>query len=132
MRRDQLRQLVQGLLSDYRVSERRACRIVLLPRTVWQYKRKGRKNDQALRARIREIAHTRVRYGMWRIYTLLRREGWRDNHKRVYRLYKLEGLNLRSLRPPIGSHGARFLIYMNAGAWTLWPISSSMDENSAP
>ena len=50
-------------------------------------------------ARIREIALTRVRYGYWRIYTLLRREGWPVNHKRVYRFYKLEGLNLRSKRP---------------------------------
>ena len=50
-------------------------------------------------ARIREIALTRVRYGYWRIYTLLRREGWRVNYKRIYRLYKLEGLNLRSKRP---------------------------------
>jgi putative transposase len=29
----------------------------------------------------------------------LRREGWRDNHKRTYRIYKEEGLNLRSKRP---------------------------------
>lgn len=36
---------------------------------------------------------------MWRIYTLLRREGWQDNHKRVHRIYKEEGLNLRSKRP---------------------------------
>lgn len=41
----------------------------------------------------------RVRYGHWRIYTLLRREGWKDNHKRVYRVYREEGLNLRSKRP---------------------------------
>uniref|UniRef100_UPI0036F1B2F6 hypothetical protein n=1 Tax=Xanthocytophaga flava TaxID=3048013 RepID=UPI0036F1B2F6 len=51
----------------------------------------------------------RIRYGydfaeMLRIYTLLHREGWRDNAhirsvKRVYRLYKEEGLNLRSKRP---------------------------------
>ena len=53
----------------------------------------------ALRKRIREIAMVRVRYGFWRVYTLLRREGWRINHKRVYRLYKEEGLNLRSKRP---------------------------------
>jgi len=42
---------------------------------------------------------TVTRNGYGRIYTLLRREGWRVNHKRVYRLYKLEGLNLRSKRP---------------------------------
>lgn len=52
-----------------------------------------------LRKRIREIAETRVRYGMWRIHALLRREGWAVNHKRIHRLYKLEGLNLRTKRP---------------------------------
>ena len=52
-----------------------------------------------LRLRIKEIAQTRVRYGLWRIYILLCREGWTDNYKRVYRLYKKEGLNLRSKFP---------------------------------
>lgn len=72
--------------------------MVLLARGTFQYKPKP-KNDEALRGRIREIALTRVRYGFWRIFILIRREGWKDNHKRVYRLYKLEGLNLRSKRP---------------------------------
>ncbi|MDD2283961.1 MAG: IS3 family transposase [Paludibacter sp.] len=48
--------------------------------------------------RMNEIALTRVRYGFWRIFTLLRREGFKDNHKRIYRLYRQEGLNLRSKR----------------------------------
>jgi putative transposase len=30
---------------------------------------------------------------------LIRREGWRVNHPRIYRLHKEEGLNLRSKRP---------------------------------
>lgn len=66
--------------------------------SVFHYKH-HRREDQALRGRMREIAQTRIRYGHWRIYTLLRREGWPDNHKRVYRVYKEEGLNLRSKRP---------------------------------
>lgn len=66
--------------------------------SVWYY-RAHRREDAPIRQRIRDIAQTRVRYGLWRIYVLLRREGWRDNHKRVYRIYKEEGLNLRVKRP---------------------------------
>jgi putative transposase len=53
----------------------------------------------ALRKRIREIAEVRVSYGYRRITVLLRREGWRVNAKRTYRLYKEEGLGLRRKRP---------------------------------
>ena len=54
--------------------------------------------------RIREIAETRVRYGFRRIYVLLRREGWAVNPKRVYpkrvyRLYREMGLQLRNKTP---------------------------------
>jgi putative transposase len=52
-----------------------------------------------LRKRIREIAETRVRYGYRRIHVLLRREGWRVNAKRVYRLYCEEGLQMRNKTP---------------------------------
>ena len=58
-----------------------------------------RRDDSAVRNRIKEIAQTRVRYGSDRIHMLLRREGWPDNHKRVRRIYREEGLNIRSRRP---------------------------------
>lgn len=63
-------------------------------RSAWYYQ--PRENDDApLLRRIEEIAAVRVRYGFWRIFVLLRREGWKVNHKRVYRLYCQAGLNLR-------------------------------------
>ena len=86
------------MLDEYRVSVRRVCRVAVLAGSTYRYKTVPDKNV-ALTARIREIAETRVRYGVWRVYILLRREGWMVNHKRVYRLYKCEGLNLRSKRP---------------------------------
>ncbi len=49
--------------------------------------------------RIKEIAQTRVSYGYRRIHIMLLREGWKVNHKRVYRLYGLEGLMMRPKRP---------------------------------
>jgi putative transposase len=44
---------------------------------------------------MREVAQARPRYGYRRVHVLLRREGWQVNMKRVRRLYRLEGLQLR-------------------------------------
>ena len=49
--------------------------------------------------RIRDLAAARVSYGYRRIHVLLKREVWQVNHKRVYRLYCLEGLRMRPKRP---------------------------------
>ena len=96
------------LIDNYRIPARRACRCVKLSHSMFYYKHRP-KEDTLLKIRIKEIAHTRIRYGFWRIYTLLRREGFMDNHKRVYRIYKTEGLNLRSKRPRRNRSGAHRL-----------------------
>ncbi len=57
------------------------------------------RDQSPLRQRIKELAAVRVRYGYRRMHILLRREGWRVNAKRVYRLYREEGLSLRLKRP---------------------------------
>lgn len=98
LRPAQRRKMVSSLQSDYRVSLRRACEVSLLSTSVWYYKH-HRRDDAPLRSRIRNIAETRVRYGIERIVVLLKREGWKDNAKRVYRIYREEGLNLRVKRP---------------------------------
>jgi len=49
-----------------------------------------------LRGRILDIAKARPRFGYLRIHILLRREGWRVNKKRVYRIYIEEGLQVRT------------------------------------
>lgn len=49
--------------------------------------------------RLKELAGVRVGYGYRRLHIMLQREGWRINHKRVYRLYREEGLGLRK-KPP--------------------------------
>ena len=78
-------------MENYDISERRVCRVY---RNAYRYK--SSKDGQAcLRMRIREIAETRIRFGYRRIHILLQREGWKINHKRVYRLYCEEGLHLR-------------------------------------
>jgi len=80
--------------------------------------------------RIREIAQARVRYGYYRIYILLRREGWRVNHKRVYRLYQKEGLSLRKKRPRRHASAAQRAERIEAGAanecWSMDFVSDAL------
>lgn len=70
----------------------------MLSRSVYGYRSKAR-DAEPLIMRIKEITATRVHYGYRRVHVLLRREGWKDNHKRVYRLYRQLGLSLRHHRP---------------------------------
>ena len=98
MRPARKRQLVDHVRTVWRVSIRRACRTLPVDRSTYHYRSK-RTGQAPLMKRIREIAETRVRYGYRRIHVLLRREGWRVNAKRVCRLYREMGLQLRSKSP---------------------------------
>ena len=97
MKPAQKRAVVRFFRAGFRISERRACRVAGVPRLSWRYRSQAR-DQTALRLRLRDLAAARVRYGYRRLHVLLRREGWRVNHKRVYRLYREEGLGIRVKR----------------------------------
>jgi len=52
--------------------------------------------QQALRGKLKELASTHVRYGYRRLTLLLRRQGWKVNAKRIYRLYTEAGVIVRT------------------------------------
>ena len=82
------------LTANFSVSQRRACRVLQLCLATCRYS--SRKRDGGmLRERLRAIAEERPRFGYRRLMVMLRREGFEVNHKRVFRLYQLEGLKLR-------------------------------------
>jgi putative transposase len=76
------------------VSTVRACVLAQFSRAAY-YRRSRAKDQSVLTMRIREIAHARPRFGYLRIHVMLKREGWLVNKKRVRRLYRLQGLQLR-------------------------------------
>ena len=80
---------------EYQVSERHACRLVGLGRSTNRYRARKAERDAALRARLKELAVKRMRFGYRRLTAMLTREGMAANHKRVYRLYQEEGLAMR-------------------------------------
>jgi len=92
------RALVDMVRSDWKVSVRRACAALQIDRGLYVYK--SCRGDQApVRIRIRQICETQVRYGYRRVHVLMQREGHAVNHKRIYRLYKEMGLQLRNKTP---------------------------------
>jgi len=93
-----IRRLVVGhAMKAHEVSERRACSAVGVSRTSYRY-RSRRKHPKLFVATLRELAAERPRFGYRGLYRLLRRRGHVVNHKRVYRLYRLEGLHVRTKR----------------------------------
>jgi putative transposase len=88
------RKAVAHLRSAFDMSERRACRIIGCVRMTMRY-RSRRSNDAELRARLRALAHERRRFGYRRLHVFLKQEGFRVNHKRLFRLYREERLMVR-------------------------------------
>lgn len=62
------------------ISERRACRLVGLSRSVLHYEAKPDHENEALTARLVELAHERRRFGYRRLHALVEREGIHANH----------------------------------------------------
>ncbi|HBQ3453952.1 TPA: transposase [Klebsiella variicola] len=92
-----LREWVRDLQVRYGASEWQVCFALRVSRSYFRY-RSVAAGDSALRLRIREITETRVHYGYRRVHFMLRREGWRENHKCIFRLYSEQGLSLRLKR----------------------------------
>lgn len=85
-------------LKGLRFAPARACRVVGLAPSTYHYESNKSARDEIVRQRLKGLALERVRWGMPRLYELLRREGFTDNYKRVERLYRLENLQI-TLRP---------------------------------
>jgi putative transposase len=92
----------------HEMSGRRACRVVVLNRSTYQYKRKPDRNGE-VRERLRELAEKRPRWGQKRLHVILRREGHLINHKRTERLYRELKLSLRLKKRKKRASGLRIV-----------------------
>ncbi len=89
-----LRLAVTELEAKFAMKKRRACRVVgLASSTLYYQSRRPERAD--VRARLRDLAAQRPRWGYRRLHVLLHREGHQLNHKLVFRLYRSEGLAVR-------------------------------------
>jgi putative transposase len=96
--------------------------------TTWMDKKKVRRFDAILRRRLCEMAASHVRYGYRRLTVLLRREGWKVNAKRVYRLYSEEQLIVRTKQRRKIARCHRGTIAMARGPNECWSMDFMSDK----
>jgi len=85
---------VEHLGEVFEISERRACEVVEQPRSTQRYEPQEADDEGPLVKRMLELVRAHPRYGYRRIWALLRREEFVVNRKRVYRLWRREGLRV--------------------------------------
>ncbi len=84
-----------GWLRTRGTSLRRACRVIGLSTATWRYQRRPNATNVAVLARLQAHAAVRARFGYRRLHILLGRDGLVVNHKRVHRIYRAAGLQVR-------------------------------------
>lgn len=127
------REAVRVAREEGKLSERRACGLLRMHRGSYRYRRKER-NDAALRGRLRELAAERPRFGYRRLHRMLCREKengtakWVVNHKRVYRLYREEGLAMRRRKRKRFRAEARVPLALPTRANQVWTMDFTRDS----
>ena len=87
------RRVIREVRQLFGISERRACRVLGFHRSTQRHC--STRDDRDLADKLRTLACERPRFGYRRLHILLRRQGETVNHKRVYRVYRSEGLAVR-------------------------------------
>jgi putative transposase len=121
------REAVAHLRGVLEMSERRACNLVAADRKMIRY-RSRRPPDTELRARLRDLANQRRRFGYRRLFIMLRDEGEPSGINRIYRLYREEGLAVRKRRSRRKAVGTRAPILVEAKPNARWSLDFVHDQ----
>ncbi|WP_088704512.1 IS3 family transposase [Rhizobium sp. R693] len=121
------RDAVAHLKAVMGLSERRACQIISADRKMIRY-RSRRPPEVALRAKLRDLANERRRFGYRRLFVLLRRDGEPSGVNRIYRLYREEGLSVRKRKARRRAVGTRAPILVEAKANARWSLDFVHDQ----
>ena len=115
------REAVAQIRETHGVSERRACQVVGLERSVQRYQRK-RKDDSVIRKRLCELAAERRRFGFRRLGQMLARENIHLNRKKLLRIYRESGLAVKRRKGRKRALGTRLPLTIPQGPGQRWSL----------
>jgi putative transposase len=116
-----------GWLQTRGTSLRRACRVIGLSTATWRYRRCTSETNVAVLARLQAHAAVRARFGYRRLHILLEREGLMVNHKRVHRIYRAAGLQVRRRRRKRLTGAERVLLPVATQRLERWSMDFTTD-----
>tara|TARA_B100001939_G_C16876116_1_gene588742 strand:+ start:325 stop:1221 length:897 start_codon:yes stop_codon:yes gene_type:complete len=124
------REAVVHLRNSFQVSERRACKVIGADRRMVRYQSR-RPDDRDIRERLKVLSRERRRFGYRRLHILLEREGFHLNHKKLRRLYREEGLQVRrrgGRKRAVGTRAPLAVPSAPNERWSLNFVSDSFED----
>lgn len=116
------RGVVERLVTERGLSQRHACQLMKIQRSSARYVPRMRPDEEATVALVRDYAHEQPMYGYRIIAAMMKQDGHRINRKRVYRIWRQEGLQLPRRRKVKRRYGDHTATLRRAGApnevWT--------------
>lgn len=113
----------------FRLSARRACRLLGLQQSTYYYRPRRQRDDTALKTKMTELAQKKTRYGQPRIVWHLRNQfGFSDNHKRIRRIYRELGLQVGKRPRRKRRSGLRLVLKTPTRANELWAMDFVSDS----
>src|SRR5690625_4591839 len=84
--------MVDLMREEHQVSLRQGCKAVNLPRSSYSYQHRPKDDSDVIDALL-ALVDRHPSIGFWSCYFRIRNQGWQWNHKRIYRVYTMLGLN---------------------------------------
>ncbi len=112
---------------SFGLSVNRSCKLIGITRNSYAYQPLP-KNDQEVLERMRELAKVKRRYGCRRLHALLRKEGLVVNHKRTERIYRQDGLSIRTKRRKKIAGALRLVLPIPTKSDQIWAMDFVTDS----
>lgn len=115
------------LVQEEQLSNRKACKLVGLSRTTYQYK-KTPKDDSEIQEALTGLTSKHAAIGFWQCCYRLWNKGLQWNHKRIYRIYTTMKLNIRRRAKKRLPQRIKQPLYVPTGPNQVWSIDFMSDS----